>query len=129
MTPDRKQMLANLIQSYEQVLRAARTLYSSDLEEWAMMSHSFVCLDLVEDVKRKLKEVFYIDYDAADAKGKVIKEGSRVEVLADHMEGMKGSTAIIKAYSLPANVSDIIMKDGMKMQNHKWLTNEEVKLK
>ena len=45
------------------------------------------------------------------------------------MDGMKGSTAIIKSYSLPANISDITMKDGMKMNNHKWLTNDEVKLK
>lgn len=40
---------------------------------------------------------------------------------------MKGSTATIKSYSLPANLSDITMKDGMKMNNHKWLTNDEVK--
>lgn len=45
------------------------------------------------------------------------------------MDGMKGGTATIKSYSLPANISDITMKDGMKMNNHKWLTNDEVKLK
>lgn len=67
--------------------------------------------------------------DASDAPKKVIKEGSSVEVLVNHMDGMKGGTATVKSYSIPAMLSDITMKDGMKMQNHKWLTNDEVKLK
>ena len=83
----------------------------------------------ITEIKKKLKDTFSIDYDADTAKTKVIKEGSSVEVLVNHMDGMKGSTATIKSYSLPANISDITMKDGMKMNNHKWLTNDEVKLK
>jgi hypothetical protein len=45
------------------------------------------------------------------------------------MDGMKGGTATVKSYSMPAMLSDITMKDGMKMNNHKWLINNEVKLK
>ena len=124
-----KQRLANLIQAYEQVVTAARSLYDDDsLESWAI-NNSNDAQTKIKEVKQKLKDTFSIDYDATDAKKKVIKEGSEVEVLVNHMDGMKGSTATIKSYSLPANISDITMKDGMKMNNHKWLTNDELKLK
>lgn len=130
MAKDRsKQKLANLIQSHEQAVKAAQSLYDDDdLKQWAI-DHSLLCQDKIKDVKKKLKDTFSIDYDDADAKTKVIKEGSSVEVLVSHMDGMKGSTAIIKSYSLPANISDITMKDGMEMKDHKWLTNDEVRLK
>lgn len=124
-----KQKLANLIQAYENVVRVARSIYNDEeLKEWAIQ-HSIKQDEKILDVKEKLKSKFSIDYNSSDAKSKVIKEGSSVEVLVDHMDGMKGSTAIIKNYSLPANLSDITMKDGMKMNNHKWMTNDEVKLK
>lgn len=124
-----KQRLANLIQSYEQAVKSAQSLYDDDeLKQWAI-DHSLSCQDKIKDVKKKLKDTFSIDYDGSDAKKKVIKEGSEVEVLVNHMDGMKGGTATIKSYSLPANISDITMKDGMKMKDHKWLTNDEVKLK
>lgn len=124
-----KQRLANLIQAYEQVVATARSLYDDDsLKSWAI-DYSNDAQDKIKDVKKKLKDAFSIDYDDADAKKKVIKEGSEVEVLVNHMDGMKGGTATIKSYSLPANISDITMKDGMKMKDHKWLTNNEVKLK
>lgn len=124
-----KQRLANLIQAYEQVVTAARSLYDDNsLKSWAIY-YSNDAQTKIKEVKQKLKDTFSIDYDATDAKKKVIKEGSEVEVLVNHMDGMKGSTATIKSYSLPAMLSDITMKDGMKMNNHKWLTNDEVKLK
>lgn len=124
-----KQRLANLIQAYEQVVATARSLYDDDsLKSWAI-DYSNDAQDKIKEVKKKLKDTFSIDYDDADAKKKVIKEGSEVEVLVNHMDGMKGGTATIKRYSLPANISDITMKDGMKMKDHKWLTNDEVKLK
>lgn len=125
-----KQQIANLIQSYEQVVRVARQMYDdTDLKDWAQNTHSLPAQQKITDAKKKLKDTFSIDYDTDDAKKKVIKEGSSVEVLVNHMDGMKGSTATIKSYSLPANLSDITMKDGMKMNSHKWLTNNEVKLK
>ena len=124
-----KQKLANLIQSYQQVVKCAQSLYDdTDFKDWAVNLSLKAQYD-IKEVKKKLKDKFSIDYDTDTAKSKVIKEGSSVEVLVDHMDGMKGSTAIIKSYSLPANLSDITMKDGMKMNNHKWLTNDEVKLK
>ena len=124
-----KQKLANLIQSYQQVVKCAQSLYDdTDFKVWAVIL-SLKAQDDIKEVKKKLKDKFSIDYDTDTAKSKVIKEGSSVEVLVDHMDGMKGSTAIIKSYSSPANLSDITMKDGMKMNNHKWLTNDEVKLK
>lgn len=124
-----KQKLANLIQSYEQVVILAQSLYSdSDIKVWAV-AESLEIQGKIKIVKSKLKEVFEIDYDLSSAKNKIIKEGSEVEVLVNHMAGMKSGTAIIRSYSLPANISDITMADGMKMNGHKWLTNDEVKLK
>ena len=117
-----KQRLANLIQAYEQVVVAARSLYDDDsLKSWAI-DYSNDAKNKIKEVKQKLKDTFSIDYDSTDAKKKVIKEGSEVEVLVNHMDGMKGSTATIKSYSLPANISDITMKDGMKMNYHKTLS-------
>lgn len=125
-----KQQIANLIQAYEQVVRVARQIYDdADLKEWAQNTHSLPAQDKIKDAKKKLKDTFSIDYDDDSAKSKVIKEGSIVEVLVNHMDGMKGSTATIKSYSLPAMLSDMVMKDGIKMPNHKWVTNDEVKLK
>lgn len=124
-----KQRLANLIQTYEQVVVAARSLYDDDsLKSWAI-DYSNDAQNKIKEVKQKLKDTFSIDYDATDAKKKLIKEGSEVEVLVNHMDGMKGGTATVKSYSMPAMLSDITMKDGMKMNNHKWLINDEVKLK
>lgn len=124
-----KQKLANLIQSYEQVVKSAQSLYDDDdLKRWAI-DLSLEAQSRIREVKKNLKGKLYIDYDSDSAKEQIIKEGSTVEVLVNHMDGMKGSTAIIKSYSLPAMLSNITMKDGMKMNNHKWLTNDEVKLK
>lgn len=124
-----KQKLANLIQCYDQVIAAARSMYDdSDLKYWAI-NHSTDAQSKQTDVIKKLNEKFSIDYKSSSAKDKIIKEGSEVEVLVDHMDGMKGSKAIVKSYSIPAMLSDITMKDGMKMNDHKWLTNDEVKLK
>lgn len=125
-----KQQLADIIQSYEQVVRVARQLYDDPLfKDWAQLDHSLPAQEKITDVKKKLKDTFSVDYDAADAPKKVIKEGSNVEVLVNHMDGMKGGSATVKSYSIPAMLSDVVMKDGMKMPNHKWLTNDEVKLK
>lgn len=124
-----KQKMANLIQSYDQVVKSAQSLYDDpDLKDWAI-EQSLAAQAKRDEVKKKLKDTFGIDCDAVDAKSKVIKEGSKVEVLVNHMDGMKGGDATVKSYSIPAMLSDIVMKDGMKMPDHKWLTNDEVKLK
>lgn len=124
-----KQILANLIQANETIVAIARSGYSDEELNPYLTQQSLDAQDRIKGLKKKLKDTFSIDYDADSGKSKVIKEGSSVEVLVNHMDGMKGSTAIVKSYSIPAMLSDITMKDGMKMNNHKWLTNDEVKLK
>lgn len=124
-----KQVLANLIQANEAIVLIARSGYAdADLKSW-LTTQSLDAQSRIGETKNKLKDTFGIDYDASDAPKKVIKEGSSVEVLVNHMDGMKGGTATVKSYSIPAMLSDMVMKDGMKMPNHKWLTNDEVKLK
>ena len=89
-----KQRLANLIQSYEQVVKSAQSLYDdAGLKSWAI-DRSLEEKGKITEIKKKLKDTFSIDYDADTAKTKVIKEGSSVEVLVNHMDGMKGSTAM-----------------------------------
>lgn len=123
------QKIANLINAYDAVIEAARSMYDdSSVQDWAVDKSNQAQSDR-NDCTKRLKSTFGIDYESEDAKDKIIKVGSKVEVLVNHMDGMKGSTAIVKAYSLPAMKSDITMRDGMKMPDHKWLTNNEVKLK
>lgn len=131
MKVSEQQVLANLIQTHQQVVNNARSGYNSTNNE---IKNFFINMSLeaqenIDKCKNKLKINYGIDYDADSAKYKVIKDGSTVEVTVDHMDGMKGSTALIKGYNSPAMISDITMKDGMKMYSHKWLTNDEVKLK
>jgi hypothetical protein len=84
-----KQQIANLIQAYEQVVRVARQMYDdTDLKDWVLNTHSLPAQEKITDAKKKLKDTFSIDYDAETAKTKVIKEGSEVEVLVNHMDGM-----------------------------------------
>lgn len=124
-----KQVLANLIQANNAIVVISRGGYGDEeLDDW-LTTQSLDAQNRISEIKKKMKDTFSINYDADSAKSKVIKEGSSVEVLVDHMDGMKGSTAIIKSYSLPAMMSEITMKNGMKMTNHKWITNDEVKLK
>lgn len=124
-----KQVLANLIQSYDAIVTIARSGYDDDdLKSW-LTTESLAAQEKIKNVKEKMKQTFGIDYDSDDAKNKVIKEGSSVEVLVNHMDGMKGGSATVKSYSIPAMLSDVVMKDGMKMPAHKWLTNDEVRLK
>ena len=123
------QKLANLIQSYDQVVKSLRDLYNDAyFKDWAV-DNSLDTQSLITVAKKKLKDNFQIEYDSVAAKSKIIKEGSVVEILVNHMDGMKSGSAVVKSYSSPAMISDITMKDGMKMPNHKWLTNDEVKLK
>lgn len=123
-----KQKLADIIHACESLVITARGLYDDEeLKDWAIQK-SLDAQTVQLEAKNKLKDKFWIDFDSDDAKTKVVKVGSTVEVLANHMDGMKGSQAVIKSYSIPAMLSDITMKDGMKMNNHKWLTNDEVKL-
>lgn len=124
-----KQILANLIQANEIIVEIARVGYGdTDLKDF-FLNQSLDTQTAITNAKKKLKDTFSIDYDAESAKESLIKEGSSVKVLVNHMDGMKGATAVVKSYSLPAMLSNVVMKDGMEMNGHKWLTNDEVKLK
>lgn len=123
-----KQKLANLIQAYGCVIDAAKSLKTdASLSDWAdrRISHAE---ELQKFAKNQLRVSFGIDYDGKESATQLIKEGSQVKVLVNHMDGMKGGKAVIKSYSLPAMLSDITMRDGMVMDDHKWLINDEVKL-
>ncbi len=124
-----KQILANIIQANEVLIEIARQDYSDkDLIDY-FIEQSLNAQDAIDSAKKQMKELFSIDYDSKKAQTEIIKEGSEIVVMVDHMHGMKNGIAKIKSYSLPAMLSDITMSDGMKMNNHKWLTNNEVKLK
>lgn len=124
-----KQILANMIQANEAFVAICRSGYDDEsLKNW-LATESNAAQERIKEIKKKLKDTFSIEYDSHAAKTSLIKEGSKVEVLVDHMKGMRGGTAVVKSYSIPAMLSDITMSDGMKMESHKWLTNDEVKLK
>lgn len=124
-----KQVLANMIQANEAIVAICRSGYDDEsMKNW-LITESNAAQARIKEIKKKLKETFSIDYDSDSAKTSIVKEGSKVEVMVDHMKGMKGGTAVVKSYSIPAMLSDITMSDGMKMNGHKWLTNDEVKLK
>lgn len=124
-----KQVLANLIQAYDMITEIARSGYDDEeLKDW-FVNQSLHSQEKSNECIKKLNDIFSIDYNSDSAKKQVIKSGSDVEVLVNHMDGMKGSTATIKSYSIPSMRSDITMMDGMEIKNHKWLTNDEVKLK
>ena len=124
-----KQILANIIQANEVLIEIARQDYSDKELIDYFIEQSLNAQDAIDSAKKQLKELFSIDYDSKDANKEVIKDGSEVTVNVDHMHGMKGGTAKIKSYTLPAMLSDVTMSDGMVMKNNKWLTNKEVKLK
>lgn len=123
-----EQLLANFIQNLQQCLAAVRSLYDDEsLVDWAT-AQAAMCEQMITDSLANFNEVTGIDYDSPEASALVIKEGSTVTVLADHMPGMAGATAVVAGYSLPAMVSDIVMADGTEMPDHRWLTNDEVEV-
>lgn len=56
--------------------------------------------------------------------------GTEVKINADHMEGMKGSTATIDSVKeTTVYMVDYISTTGEKVTNHKWLTESELVVK
>lgn len=71
-----------------------------------------------------------IQEEIQNAKQEVYKVGDQVVLEADHMEGMKGTTAKIDAVSTSTVYTvDYISESGQKIQNHKWVTEEELSKK
>ncbi|MFC4411511.1 YdhK family protein [Chungangia koreensis] len=58
-----------------------------------------------------------------------IEPNSEVSLNADHMPGMKGAVAVIEDLEeTTVYMVDYISTTGEKVKNHKWLTEEELKL-
>ncbi|WP_445326887.1 YdhK family protein [Solibacillus sp. FSL W7-1464] len=56
-----------------------------------------------------------------------IEVGTEVKIIADHMEGMKGATAIIDSVEkTTVYMVDYISTTGEKVTNHKWVTEREL---
>ena len=56
-----------------------------------------------------------------------LADGTEVILLADHMSGMAGAQATI-AYSADETVYMVDYEaDGMKMTNHKWVVESEIR--
>ena len=57
----------------------------------------------------------------------ILADGTEVILLADHMSGMAGAQATI-AYSTDETVYMVDYEvDGMKMTNHKWVVESEIR--
>lgn len=67
-----------------------------------------------------------VQEEIADSGNERLADGTSVTVNADHMEGMNGATATI-ASSTDETVYVVDYEaDGMKMTNHKWVTESEI---
>ncbi|PKG23746.1 YdhK family protein [Niallia nealsonii] len=81
--------------------------------------------------KRVDNHKWVIQEEMEDAGHKTLAPGTKVTLLADHMEGMKGATAEIES----SEKTTVYMVDytptngGKKVTNHKWVTEEEIKAK
>ena len=62
--------------------------------------------------------------DAGDAR---LADGTEVTLLAEHMEGMEGVKAIIASSTDETVYMVDYETDGMKMTNHKWVVESEIK--
>jgi len=123
-----KQNLANIIQSNECIIKICRDNYKGKSKDF-FREISNMANNIIIKAKIELKDTFDIDYDSLKSKNEIIKQGSEIIINVNHMDGMKNSTGIVKDYSISAMLCDITMKDGMKMKDHKWVTNDEVTLK
>ncbi|WP_263297811.1 YdhK family protein [Neobacillus bataviensis] len=81
--------------------------------------------------KRVTNHKWIIHEEIKDPSDKSYKPGDEVIVKADHMEGMKGATAVIDS----AEQTTVYMVDytpttgGEKVTNHKWVTESELSAK
>lgn len=127
-----KQVLANLIQMNEQMIKMLRKGYGDKNLKFVLAQQTLGTENRIRSLKKLLKENFDINYDSTKAKSEIIKEGSSVMINSNHTDKMKGSKATVISYSEPAFIADVMMdhlEDKEKMKNHKWLTNSEVELK
>lgn len=72
-----------------------------------------------------------IQQEIVDAGDKLLKPGTEVKIMASHMEGMYGAAAKIDSAE-PTTVYMVNYKPttgGKAVENHKWLTENEIKAK
>lgn len=68
-----------------------------------------------------------IHEEVEDAGNKPFVAGDEVTLAADHMEGMKGASAMIdSAVKTTVYMIDFTTADGGKVTNHKWVTEDEL---
>ncbi|MEM1505214.1 YdhK family protein [Domibacillus sp. 8LH] len=80
--------------------------------------------DPVEDHKWVIHE------EIENAGDKPFVAGDEVTLAADHMEGMKGASAMIdSAVNTTVYMIDFTTTDGEKVTNHKWVTEDELTAK
>lgn len=81
--------------------------------------------------ERVTNHKWIIHEEIKDASDKPYEPGDKVVVEADHMEGMKGATAVVDS----AEQTTVYMVDytpttgGAKVTNHKWVTESELSAK
>ncbi|MCM3790554.1 YdhK family protein [Domibacillus indicus] len=80
--------------------------------------------DPVEDHKWVIHE------EIEDAGHKPFVAGDEVTLAADHMEGMKGASAMVdSAVNTTVYMIDFTTTDDEKVTNHKWVTEDELTAK
>ena len=82
--------------------------------------------DPVDGGERVVDHRWVVQEELQDVGEERLADGTPVTILADHMSGMKGAKGEI-AYSTDETVYMVDYEsDGMKMTNHKWVTESEL---
>ena len=68
-----------------------------------------------------------VQQEIKDAGTKRLPDGTEVTLEAEHMEGMKGAKATIASSTDETVYMVDYESDGMKMTNHKWVVESEIK--
>lgn len=153
-----EQIFATTIETIDSAINRILMTYGATTEIGSIQRAILAVTELQatrQSLKQHLIDKFNIDYDSETAAGLIIKRGSKVRVLVDHMPGMKGSEALVLSYSAPALMANVAMPmasmtepapasepdggmEGMSTgvrpstkdvgREHKWLTDDEVEL-
>ena len=67
-----------------------------------------------------------VQQEIKDAGDKRLADGTKVTLEAEHMAGMKGAKATIASSTDQTVYMVDYTSDGMKMTNHKWVTENEI---
>lgn len=156
-----EQIFATTIETIDSAINRILMTYGTTTEIGSIQRAILAVTELQatrQALKQHLIDKFNIDYDSETAATQIIKRGSKVRVLVDHMPGMKGTEALVLSYSAPALMANVSMPmppdtmptdtstpsdttggmEGMSLsmrpstkdagREHKWLTDDEVEL-